>query len=76
MENLQSAILKKIGDYGGAVQNISKDLQATQESFSKLINPLIDQKRGKPSPKIKKSSQTTENSEKSINEAGFEDYFR
>ncbi len=77
MESLQSALLKKIGDYGEAVQDISKDLQATQESFSKLVNPLIDQKRGKPSPRTKKSkSSNSEELEESARDTGFEDYFR
>jgi len=72
IEALQSAILGKIGDYGEAVQDISKDLKTTQESFSKLIDPIIDQKRGKPVPRTKKKSSSARDK----NSAGFEDYFR
>lgn len=46
MENifneLQIAILKKIGEYGKSVQNIEKEMHATQDSFSKMVNPLTD----------------------------------
>ncbi len=39
---LQMAILGKIGDYGKDIQNISKEMHATQDSFSKILNPLTD----------------------------------
>lgn len=45
IEGLQSAILKKIGNYGEVIDDISKELQATQESFAKLADPIIDEKR-------------------------------
>ncbi|MBT4135376.1 hypothetical protein HOD75_02365 [archaeon] len=37
---LQMAILKKIGQYGEDIQNISKEMQTTQTSFAKVIDPL------------------------------------
>lgn len=40
--NLQTAILRKIGGYGEDIQNISKEMRATQDSFSKILNPLIN----------------------------------
>jgi hypothetical protein len=40
--NIQSAILKKVGDYGDDIKNISKEMHATQESFSKILDPLTD----------------------------------
>jgi len=43
--DLQMAILKKVGDYGQSLQNISQEMQATQESFSKMINPVLDYQR-------------------------------
>ena len=46
IHELQSAIIKKLGEYGEAVSNISNELQETQKSFSKVINPLLDKKRG------------------------------
>ena len=69
---LQVAILKKIGDYGEDIKNISKEMHQTQESFSKVINPLTDMSRQnskqesseKPKSKTltkKKGSDTFEN---------------
>jgi hypothetical protein len=40
--SLQAAILKKIGDYGDDLKDISKEIHATQESFSKILDPLTD----------------------------------
>lgn len=39
---LQVAILRKIGEYGEDIKNVSDTINATQESFSKLVNPLTD----------------------------------
>jgi hypothetical protein len=46
MHEMQSAIIRKIGEYGESIQGISKEIRATQESFAKVINPLVDKKRG------------------------------
>ncbi len=43
--DLQSAILRKVGDYGEDIRNVSNELRATQDSFSKIINPLVDKAR-------------------------------
>ena len=74
MNELQSAILKKIGNYGDAIADISNELQATQESFSKLVNPLLDEKRKTKS--IKKGKKTNNSSRKESSSGSFEDYFR
>ena len=70
---LQMAILGKIGEYGSDIQNISKEMHATQDSFSKIINPLTDNIRelqkmtgtdsskSKPKPKTKKQKADIEN---------------
>ncbi|MBR9705557.1 hypothetical protein GOV14_00840 [Candidatus Pacearchaeota archaeon] len=39
---LQVAILGKIGEYGEDVKNISQEMHATQDTFSKFVNPLTD----------------------------------
>ncbi|MBD3252589.1 hypothetical protein GF386_02570 [Candidatus Pacearchaeota archaeon] len=39
---MQMAIIKKIGDYGDSINNISKEMRATQESFSKVLDPLTE----------------------------------
>jgi len=41
-DELQMAIIKKIGDYGKDISNISKEMHLTQESFSKVLDPLTD----------------------------------
>ena len=42
---LQMAILKKIGEYGENIKNISSEMHETQNSFSKVLNPLTDNLR-------------------------------
>lgn len=39
---LQIAIIRKIGDYGENIKNIAAEMHETQNSFSKMINPLTD----------------------------------
>jgi len=39
---LQIAVLRKIGDYGKDIQNIAKEMHTTQDSFSKILNPLAE----------------------------------
>jgi hypothetical protein len=45
LDDLQMSILGKIGEYGKSIQNISKEMRATQDSFSKVLNPLTDNVR-------------------------------
>jgi len=70
-DELQITILKKIGSYGEDIQNISKEMHETQDSFSKIINPLTDNIRvlekitgksskSRPSPKTGKSKDVSE----------------
>ncbi|MFA7708303.1 MAG: hypothetical protein WCX73_05120 [Candidatus Pacearchaeota archaeon] len=77
---LQIAILKKIGSYGESLENIEKEMHMTQNSFSKIINPLTDRARqmsnqesnqekptpSRPKPKIESKREKT----------SFEDYLR
>ena len=39
---LQIAVLRKIGDYGKDIQNIAKEMHTTQDSFSKILSPLTE----------------------------------
>jgi hypothetical protein len=39
---LQIAILGKIGEYGKDIKSIAKEMYATQDSFSKILNPLTE----------------------------------
>lgn len=47
MEKLQHAIIGKIGEYGKDMKNVHTEMSAMQESFSKMLNPLIDKTRGR-----------------------------
>jgi len=71
LNELQMSLIRKIGDYGENIDNISKELKATQNAFAKVIDPIIDEKKeSKPSTKkLKKPSK-----EKPKN--SFEDYLR
>jgi len=71
---LQMAILGKIGDYTQNLQNISQDLHATQESFSKVLNPVIDKQR-KSEPNQETSSPKQKGSPKKQSE-DFEKFLR
>jgi len=39
---LQISILRKLGEYGNDIHSISREMQATQNTFSKIIDPLTD----------------------------------
>ncbi len=89
MHELQSAVIRKMGEYGESIQGISKEIRATQESFAKVINPVIDKKRGiskqeysdEPSepvkqPETQNKKQPQKTNSRDQNAPGFEDYFR
>ena len=42
IDRLQTSIINKIGDYGKDVSDLKKEMQATQDSFSKILNPLTE----------------------------------
>jgi len=83
LNELQMAVLGKIGQYGKDIQNIAKEMHATQDSFSKILNPLTDnirelqkitgseEKPGRPKPKTK--SRAGRKAKEKVN---FEDYLR
>ncbi len=82
LDNLQISIIRKIGDYGEDMKNISKELRATQDSFSKIINPLTDNFRELQNIKSKnpQNQELNKNQNKKTNEENqkdsFEDYLR
>jgi len=45
IDKIQMAILGKIAEYSKDLQNITTELQSTQETFKKVINPTIDKVR-------------------------------
>jgi len=78
LNELQTAIIRKIGDYGEDIKNIAKEMHSTQDSFSKILNPLTDNIRelqkitGSENPKSNKPKPKA----KSKSGASFEDYLR
>lgn len=79
LNEIQMAIIGKIGEYGRDIKDIAKEMHATQDSFSKILNPLTDnirQMQGingneevtRPRPKTK--------TEKKSDKVNFEDYLR
>ncbi len=80
LNELQMAIIGKVGEYGRDIQNIAKEMHATQDSFSKILNPLTDNIRqmqkinsnedaSRPRPKTKTEKTAKE-------KTNFEDYLR
>lgn len=73
---LQIAILKKVGDYGDDIKNISKEMRATQDSFSKMINPIVDNVRKEEPPEEKEKKATKARKKTRKSKADFEHYLR
>jgi DNA-binding transcriptional MerR regulator len=42
IDRLQSAILEKVGDYGRGLDNVKKEMEMMQDSFSKVVNVIAD----------------------------------
>ncbi len=47
IDQLQVSILNKIGSYGKNLGSIKKEMAMMQDSFGKLINPILDRKKRK-----------------------------
>ena len=47
IDQLQMQIIGKISDYGKEIEDVNKEMRAMQNSFSKMINPVLDKKRQK-----------------------------
>jgi len=77
LEELQISILRKIGSYGEDLKKISKEMKTTQDSFSKVINPLTEKGREEitESAKTKKETPTKGTRTKKTSQS-FEDYLR
>lgn len=73
--NLQASIIRKIGEYGEDIKTIAKEMHATQDSFSKMINPVIDNSRGMQEEQSQ-SVESEPKSRKTKKSTDFEDYLR
>lgn len=60
INNLQISILKKVGSYGGNLENIKNEMSMMQDSFRKMVNPIAKHAGIKPPHKkiIKKPVKT------------------
>jgi len=63
MGEIQASIIRKIGEYGESISSISKEIKATQQSFSKVINPLMDKTRGISKPRVSEEQEAEEEPE-------------
>ena len=45
IELLQKSIISNMGNYGQAIENIQQEMGMMQDTFSKALNPLIDEAR-------------------------------
>ena len=53
INNLQISILKKVGSYGGNLENIKNEMSMMQDSFRKMVSPIV-RHAGRKSP-VKKA---------------------
>lgn len=47
IDNLQISILEKVGSYGENLSFIKKEMEMMQDSFGKVINPLVEKSQAK-----------------------------
>ena len=82
IDRLQTSIINKIGDYGKDVSDLKKEMETTQDSFSKILNPLtenieelrkITKAKSTRTPKAHKKTATKRGKRK---KDGFEKYLR
>jgi hypothetical protein len=62
IDNLQASILEKIGSYGHGIENVKKEMNMMQGSFSKMINNVADRSDEKYSRQNKSPSIEEDNS--------------
>jgi hypothetical protein len=70
IDKLQATILGKIGSYGETMQDIRKEMEMMQESFSKALPSLIKKEKRTKKPAIKKKTKSKKKS------SGIEHYLR
>ena len=84
IEKLQSSIIGKVGDFGQAIEDIKNEMYGMEESFSKVINPLVEKGR-QAVPRAEKQqikeetqepAEESEPKRKQKSKDGFENYLR
>ena len=79
LEDLKMAIIRKIGEYGEDIQNLSNEMKATQNSFAKIINPLTTNAKAiqeKAGTQIQPTNNKTPKKTNTKKADSFEDYLR
>jgi hypothetical protein len=74
IERLQASIIGKIGSYWQNIQDIKKEMQMMQESFSKALNPLIEKGGAQSKPAVKRATEKPKN--KKRKSSGIEHYLK
>jgi len=72
IHTLQTAILRKIGEYGRNIEDLKSEIETTQESFSKVLEPLSEDEGKKSTRKTRKKTETKRGKKKN----SFEHYLR
>ena len=79
LEDLKMAIIRKIGEYGEDIKNLSNEMKTTQNSFAKIINPLTTNAKAVQEKTETQSQPTNTKITKKVNKKkadSFEDYLR
>jgi len=79
IEDLKMAIIRKIGEYGEDIQNLSNEMKATQNSFAKIINPLTTNAKAVQEKTTTQNPSTNNQTSKKTNTKkadSFENYLR
>jgi hypothetical protein len=59
IQELEIKILGKVGDYGESLNDIKQEMTMMQDSFSKVINPLVDRVQISPKEQVWKQPKET-----------------
>jgi len=78
IDRLQASIIGQIGNYGRNISDLKKEMVMTQESFSKILNPLSDhlEELRKIAAGLPKPSQEKTKSATGTKKDGFHSYMR
>ena len=57
IDTLQDSIIRKIGEYGQNIQDLGSDLKMTQDSFSKVISPLVQKAKSRSVKRVRKKKK-------------------
>lgn len=74
IEKLQAAIISKVGSFGDSVEEIKNEMKMMQNSFSKVLNPIVDRAREHPQREAKAEEKHSPSKGKKSD--GFEHFIR